>query len=141
MNIKERLIYFAQSQNIPISKLERLSDLSNGYIKNTNGNPTVPKLEGVLRAFPNLSREWLINGTEPMLLPEPASSDAEQQEDDDITKIAKQHQEIGVNVQKLYYEISYLEVRLGELRKEEELYERRIANLRSAIDSIRRIIR
>ena len=141
MNIKERLIYFAQSQNIPISRLERLSDLSNGYIKNTNGNPTVPKLEGVLRAFPNLSREWLINGTEPMLLSEPTSSDTEQQEDDDITKIAKKHQEIGVNVQKLYYEISYLEGRLVELKKEEEIYERRIANLESVIDSIRRIIR
>ena len=121
MNIKERLIHFAQSQNIPISKLERLSGLSNGYIKNTNGNPTVPKLEGVLRAFPNLSRDWLINGTGPMLLSEPASSNTEQQEDDDFTKVAKRYQEFGVNEERLYHEISYLERELSELRKEEEL--------------------
>ena len=137
MNIKERLIHFAQSQNIPISRLERLSGLSNGYIKNTNGNPTVPKLEGVLRAFPNLSREWLINGTGPMLLSEPASSNTEQREADDIIYTTLDgHQLTARDIESMQQEIVSQKDELYRMYIERDWFEYRITTLLTTIENL-----
>ncbi len=67
MDIKERIIFYAKSMDMPISKFEKQCGMSNGYIKNFKGNLSAAKLEGILNSFPELSREWLLYGEGDML--------------------------------------------------------------------------
>jgi hypothetical protein len=63
MELKERLIFLADTNNLAVSRFERICGLSNGYVKNIKGRLSAEKMEGILKAFPNVSRDWLINGT------------------------------------------------------------------------------
>lgn len=65
--IKERLITFIAAQGLTKSSFEKKCGLSNGYINNFKGNLGGGKLEDILSAFPDLSREWLIYGEGEML--------------------------------------------------------------------------
>ena len=63
MELKDRIIFLAESKNLSISRFERMCNLSNGYVKGVKGNLSVTKLGNILRTFPDVSRDWLINGT------------------------------------------------------------------------------
>jgi hypothetical protein len=67
MGIKERVFEFIESLNMPVSRFEKRCGLSNGYLKSVKGAFSVNKVEDILNAFPELSRDWLINGTGLML--------------------------------------------------------------------------
>lgn len=67
MGIKERVFKFIESLNMPVSRFEKRCGLSNGYLKSVKGAFSVNKIEDILNAFPELSRDWLINGTGLML--------------------------------------------------------------------------
>lgn len=67
MGIKDRIFLFIDSQSMPVSRFEKKASLSNGYLKNLKGNIGVDKLDCILKAFPELNREWLLNGTGVML--------------------------------------------------------------------------
>lgn len=67
MAIKERIFLFIESKGISKSAFEKASGLSNGYINNFKGNIGTIKLEGILSAFPELSREWLLYGEGEMI--------------------------------------------------------------------------
>lgn len=67
MGVKERIYLFIESLNMPVSRFEKKSGLSNGYVKNFKGGLGIEKLEGILKAFPELNREWLLNGNGQML--------------------------------------------------------------------------
>lgn len=67
MGIKERLFLFIEHIGISKNKFEKKAGLSTGYLKNFKGSLGADKLEGILNAFPELSRDWLINGTGLML--------------------------------------------------------------------------
>lgn len=67
MDVKERVILFIKSSGMSVLQFERRCGLSNGYIKNFKGNFGSDKLENLLSAFPNLSREWLLTGEGEML--------------------------------------------------------------------------
>lgn len=78
MGIKERLTEFIQSKRLSVAAFERACGLSNGFVKNTKGNIGAVKLNGILDAFPELSRDWLIDGTGEMLVsaaPSPVGGD------------------------------------------------------------------
>lgn len=68
MDIKDRLLLFINYKKISVARFEKVSGLSNGYVKNFKGNFSAPKLEGVLRAFPDLSRTWLLSGDGDMIV-------------------------------------------------------------------------
>ena len=73
--IKERLISFIEAKSLTKSGFEKMCGLSNGYINNFKGNLGSEKLEAILTAFPELSREWLLFGNGEMLVGEvPAKS-------------------------------------------------------------------
>lgn len=74
MGIKERLTEFIQSKRMSVAAFERACGLSNGFVKNTKGNIGAVKLNGILDAFPELSRDWLIDGTGEMLVSAAPSS-------------------------------------------------------------------
>ena len=67
MDVKERVILFIKSSGMSVLQFEKRCGLSNGYIKNFKGNFGSDKLENLLNAFPNLSREWLLTGEGEML--------------------------------------------------------------------------
>lgn len=75
MDIKERIIFYAKSKKLAISKFEKLCGLSNGYIKNFKGNLGAAKLEGILNAFPDLNKDWLLTGEGDMLKSPPPISE------------------------------------------------------------------
>ena len=62
MNIKDRILLFIESEGITKAEFERRSNLSNGYLNNLKGNIGSDKLENILSAFPELSRDWLMSG-------------------------------------------------------------------------------
>lgn len=65
--IKNRISQLIEEENISVAEFERRSGLSNGYTRNFKGNLGAEKLEGILSAFPNLSRDWLLYGEGSML--------------------------------------------------------------------------
>lgn len=67
-NIKERLLQVIDHEKISVSQFERRSGLSNGYIKNIRKSISTDKLDGILRAFPDINRDWLIRGEGEMIL-------------------------------------------------------------------------
>jgi len=69
MQIKERIKVFVDNQKISISQFEKNCNLSNGYVQSMRLGFGVTKLENVLKAYPNLSKEWLLYGNGEMLNP------------------------------------------------------------------------
>ena len=67
MDIKERIKQFADSKGIPIYKFESTAGLSNGYVNGIRKGIGSEKLSDILRAFPELNRNWLLFGEGEML--------------------------------------------------------------------------
>ena len=64
---KDRLLYFESTTGLKRAAFERKAGLSNGYIKNFKGSMGTEKIEELHRAFPELSRTWLLTGEGEML--------------------------------------------------------------------------
>lgn len=69
MAIIERIKEFIKAQGLNNSAFEKRAGLGNGYISKVKGSPSPEKCEDILRAFPELSREWLFTGRGEMLNP------------------------------------------------------------------------
>jgi len=67
MSIKERIIEYCKKSNISVRQFEIKSKMSNGYVSSIRKSLGLEKLENVLNAFPDLSREWLLYGEGEML--------------------------------------------------------------------------
>lgn len=67
MDIKDRIIFLAKSKGLAIYRFETACGLSNGYLKNCKGKISVEKLAGILKAFPDVSLEWLLFGNGEMI--------------------------------------------------------------------------
>lgn len=68
MAIKERMLDFIERMNLTKKEFELASGLSNGYLNNCKGNVGAAKLEGILTAYPQLNRAWLLTGEGEMLV-------------------------------------------------------------------------
>lgn len=68
MAIKERMLEFIERMNLTKKDFELASGLSNGYLNNCKGNVGAAKLEGILSAYPQLNRTWLLTGEGEMLI-------------------------------------------------------------------------
>lgn len=67
MTFRERINELISWLKISRAEFERRAGLSNGYTRNLGGVPGAEKLEAILRAFPAVSRDWLLNGEGEML--------------------------------------------------------------------------
>ena len=74
MSTVERIKMYLDYRNIPVRRAEKESGVSNATFANAMKNPkgTVgsDKIESFLRAYPEVSAEWLLRGTGPMLIGE-----------------------------------------------------------------------
>ena len=66
-SVKQRLMKFMDYKEISASRFERMCGLSNGYFNKLRNAPGLDKIDKMLRVFPELSREWVLTGEEPML--------------------------------------------------------------------------
>ena len=67
MDIKERILLLLKTLGVSKAEFERRSSLSNGYLNNFKGSLGANKLENILKAFPEINRDWLLNGEGEML--------------------------------------------------------------------------
>lgn len=65
--IKDRVIIFIQSQGITVREFERKSDLSNGAVSKMGNNTRSSIIENILKAYPDINRDWLLKGNGEML--------------------------------------------------------------------------
>ena len=74
MTSKDRLFEYIKYKGLPISKFERLSGVSNGYLKSSRGGFGADKLDIILKNNPDLNPEWLLTGEGNMLKSSSSSS-------------------------------------------------------------------
>ena len=60
MTTKDRIRAYCEYKGISIRQFEIQSNLSNGYVSSMRKGLGIEKLENVLNAFPDLSRDWLL---------------------------------------------------------------------------------
>lgn len=70
-DVQERIDLFLAHEGLNRSRFEKMSGLSNGYVRNMRESIGAKKLEQILTAFPNLSRVWLLTGEGEMLVNSP----------------------------------------------------------------------
>lgn len=66
-SVKERLIRFIKYKKLSQKKFEEECGLSNGYINSLRHAPSPTKLQGILYAYPEINRTWLLSGDGDML--------------------------------------------------------------------------
>lgn len=65
--ISQRIKAFANYKRISIAEFEKRANLSNGYANNVSKGIGSEKLKGILEAFSELNREWLLYGEGSMI--------------------------------------------------------------------------
>ena len=66
--IKDRTLEFIKYKNISVKEFETICGLSNGYVTNMRKGYGADKLNNVLSAYPELSRDWLLYNEGEMIL-------------------------------------------------------------------------
>lgn len=66
-SVKERVRAFVSHKRLTMKEFERICGLSNGYVASMRQSIGREKLENIIRAFPDLNREWLLYGEGSML--------------------------------------------------------------------------
>lgn len=67
MTISERIRHFIEYRGITVKSFESAAGLSNGYVNGIRKGIGSEKLADILRAFPELNRNWLLFGEGEML--------------------------------------------------------------------------
>lgn len=63
----ERIRLFIKSQNMPVSRFEKLCGFGNNYIAKLKASPSEEKLKQIFEQFPDLRKEYILYDEEPML--------------------------------------------------------------------------
>lgn len=82
MELKDRINQYLDFKGIKRVVFERNSGLSNGYTRNIKDNIGPEKLEGILEAYPDINKIWLLTGEGKMI--NSVSSDSEIASSDDF---------------------------------------------------------
>lgn len=64
--IKSRLFQFLAEKGLSQAKFEKACGLSNGYVNSIGKGIGTDKLQIITDTFPEISRDWLLDGTGPM---------------------------------------------------------------------------
>lgn len=82
-SVKERIMIYIKKTGISIKSFERQAGLANGYVNHLRRSPTTEKVESIIRAFPDLNREWLLTGEGEMLNQELSKTDVQKPKDEE----------------------------------------------------------
>lgn len=117
MTLKDRVKEYCQSQNIPISKFEKESGLSNGYFNRVQHRPSQDKLDNIARNNPDLNIRWLLTGNGQMLTtdPIPKSESKPKQLEFDFNRWMENEEKKTASLQKLITTNSQLSSTNSEL--------------------------
>ena len=66
--IQERLKQFIEYKGISVSAFERTCGLGNAFVRNIKKTITIDKLEKILKAYPEINRDWLLTGNGSMIV-------------------------------------------------------------------------
>ena len=69
-SVKQRIKEFCKVKHLTIAAFENACSLTNGYVAAIRKSIGNEKLASIMRAFPELSREWLLYGEGAMLKPQ-----------------------------------------------------------------------
>lgn len=114
MTTKERTLRFITYKGLSVKKFEEMCGLSNGYLNSMKSGYGNSKLLQVLRAFPELNRDWLVYGEGEMLvetatLPRPTEVREDMPITDDALVV-----ELRSQIEKLQAKVDNLNQELGE---------------------------
>lgn len=70
IGLRERLFKYLKEKHIKYAHLERMADLSNGFVRSTKGAISAPILAKILHALPDLDANWLLTGEGEMYKPQ-----------------------------------------------------------------------
>ena len=93
-SVKERTIEFVKNQKITMKEFETRCGLSTGYVTSMRKGYGADKLSNVLKAFPQLNRDWLLYG-EGSMLTDPATAPAASSSTDLSSALNKAMDEIA----------------------------------------------
>nr|DAR49944.1 MAG TPA: repressor protein CI [Caudoviricetes sp.] len=93
-SVKERTIEFVKNQKITMKEFETRCGLSTGYVTSMRKGYGADKLNNVLKAFPQLNRDWLLYG-EGSMLTDPATAPAASSSTDLSSALNKAMDEIA----------------------------------------------
>lgn len=65
--VKERLMQFIKAKRMTVKSFEIACNMCNGYVGSIRKSIGVEKLQEIIRAFPELNRDWLLYGEGEML--------------------------------------------------------------------------
>jgi hypothetical protein len=65
--VKDRIVAFLRYSGIPVGTFERRCRLSNGYVRSLKNEPSVSKMESILKEYPEINKNWLLTGEGEML--------------------------------------------------------------------------
>ena len=121
MAIKERMLDFIERMNLTKKEFELASGLSNGYLNNCKGNVGATKLEGILSAYPQLNRTWLLTGEGEMLITDTAPRI------EDVS-IVRADEEVDVDIEGLILDTNTAPEDIAQIIGEDIEYLRRCNN-------------
>lgn len=88
-SVKERALYFIKYKGLTMKEFESLADLSTGYVTSMRKSFGEQKLNNVLKAFPELNRDWLLYGEGEMLKTEKPQQEIKEVPFEDAHKYPK----------------------------------------------------
>lgn len=88
-SVKERTLYFIKYKGLTMKEFESLADLSTGYVTSMRKSFGEQKLSNVLKAFPELNRDWLLYGEGEMLKTEKPQEEIKEVPFEDAHKYPK----------------------------------------------------
>lgn len=88
-SVKERTLYFIKYKGLTMKEFESLADLSTGYVTSMRKSFGEQKLSNVLKAFPELNRDWLLYGEGEMLKTEKPQQEIKEVPFEDAHKYPK----------------------------------------------------
>lgn len=140
-SVKERIIIFIKKMRISIKSFERQAGLANGYVNHLRRSPTTEKLENIIRAFPNLNKDWLLTGEGEMLnqeTPQTTEKEAKESENkpindnsdvpDALNKPKKYDFDVEEEIRRLRYEVERLKELLQVKNDEIDFYRATISS-------------
>lgn len=77
--MKERILALISYLGISNREFEIKCGMCNGYINSMRKGLGLPKIENVLKAYPNVNREWLVHGEGTMLRLDATASTEEEE--------------------------------------------------------------